>query len=123
MVIVAEFDIEGTPELINAIGRKSWMIKAREAKKWRTKVSSKCRELGISDLNLEKAKISYIRHSSKQPDQDNLSISFKNAQDGLVDAKVIIDDTPAVIGKPDHDWAFRARRLGGMITIRIERPE
>jgi hypothetical protein len=123
MILVAEFDIEGTPKLINEIGRKSWPIKAREAKLWVNKISGKCHALKISGIKLEKASITYIRHSMKQPDHDNLAISFKHVQDGLVKAQVIIDDTHAVIGVPTYLWLFRARRLGGLTTVKIERPD
>lgn len=122
-VLVAEFDIEGTPELINAIGRKSWHVKARSAKLWKSKVFAKCVNFNINDLGLTKASLTFTRHSLKQPDHDNLAISFKAIQDGLVDAKVIIDDTHAVIGVPTYLWKFRSRNLGGMTTVKIERPE
>lgn len=120
MRLIAEFDIEGTPELINAIGRKSWYIKARSSKLWRSRVSNKCYLHKISGLGLDKAVLTYTRHSMKQPDFDNLAISFKACQDGLVDAGVLVDDKPQVIGAPTYLWKFRERRLGGMISIKIE---
>lgn len=123
MILVAQFDIEGTPKLINEIGRKSWPVKAREAKLWKNKVIFKCHSAQIQNRNLTKAILTFTRHSMKQPDHDNLAISFKHVQDGLVEAQVIIDDTHAVIGVPTYLWLFRARRLGGMTTVRIERPE
>lgn len=123
MVLVAEFGIEGTPKLINEIGRKSWPVKAKEAKLWKNKVILKCLELKISGLSLNKASLTFTRHSMKQPDHDNLAISFKHVQDGLVDAQVITNDTNAVIGVPTYLWVFRRRQLGGQITVRIEREE
>ncbi len=122
-ILVAEFTIEGSPKLYNAIGRKSWHIKAAEAKLWRNKVSNKCHLLKINGLKLDKATLSFTRHSMKECDFDGLVQSMKHVQDGLVAAGVIIDDKPSVIGQPSYKWEFRARRLGGMVTIKIERPE
>lgn len=122
-ILVAEFDMIGCPELINAIGRKSWHVKAREAKLWNTKTSDKCHILKIAGLGLSKVTLTFTRHSMKQPDHDNLAISFKHVQDGLVKAGVIVDDKPIIIGTPTYLWLFRERRLGGMTTVKIERPE
>lgn len=52
-------------------------------------------------------------------DADGLVSSFKHILDGLVFAKVILDDRFNVIGMPKYDWK-RAPRGKGFITVRIE---
>lgn len=120
MKVIAEFTIKGLPKLFNAIGRKHWTEKASEARKWKHNVLFECNRLGVTNLNLTKAKLTFIRQSMRECDFDSLVNSFKSTQDGLVVAKVIIDDKPSVIGQATYLWEYRMRKLGGQITVKIE---
>lgn len=53
---------------------------------------------------LEKAKLKLTRLSTRQPDFDNLALSFKYVVDGLVKAGVIVDDKYEVIGESEYCW-------------------
>lgn len=44
-----------------------------------------------------KAKLICTRFSSSKPDRDNLAISFKSCVDGLVDARILVDDSDEII--------------------------
>lgn len=118
MKLVATFEIKGLPKVINAIGRKHWIFKHNETKLWKSLVHLKCRELGIDYLNLENAKLEFTRFSSRQLDFDSLVNSFKHVQDGLVEAGVLIDDSPNVIGQPSFKWE-KCKQKEGKIGISI----
>lgn len=119
--LIAEFSIKGLPELPNRNMYKHWAVRRKAAVKWKNLVLAECLKLGINELWLTSAALTFVRHSSREPDGDNLQMSFKAARDGLVAAGVIVDDSPKVIGKPDYLWQRRPPKQGGMITIRIER--
>lgn len=70
-------------------------------------------------LPLKRAKISYVRHSSSPIDGDNLAISFKHVQDGLVHAGIIENDSWNHIGMPNYSWK-KATKKEGFITIEVE---
>lgn len=123
MKLVTEFTLEGTPRLYNSSNRLHWAVKNKEAWKWKRLVQFKCIELGVSGLNLIKAKITIIRHSCKEPDFDGLVSGGKHLLDGLKLAKVITDDKQSVIGQPVYLWQFRGRSQGGMVTMRVEKEE
>lgn len=103
---------------INAIGRKHWTVKANEAKRWRQIIVLMCRQLNICDLNLAKAELILTRYSSSEPDFDNLASSFKHVIDGLVEARVIIDDKPSVLKQVRFEWE-KVSRKDGKIRVRI----
>ena len=71
---------------------------------------------------LKRAKVTYIRRSSAEPDFTNLAASFKHPEDGLVRAGIILDDKPSVIGYPELVWERVPPRKGG-IVIRVEEIE
>lgn len=117
---IAEFTIIGLPNLPNKDRYSHWATKSKNNKTWKLKIFHMCNDLKISGLELKSAKLTFIRHSTKEPDYDNLCASFKACQDGLVSSRVIIDDKTAVIGIPTYQWIYRQRKLGGQITVRIE---
>lgn len=116
--LLAEFEIVGLPQTINSIGRKHWAVKTKESKRWKVLVYTQCVIKRIAGLSLEKCRLELIRHSSKEPDFDGLVSSFKHIIDGLVYAKVMIDDKPSVIGSPEFKWVKVPHRHG-KITIRV----
>lgn len=116
--LLVEFNIPGLPKSVNQIGRKHWTVKAREAKVWKTLVYTQCVITKIAGLGLKKCHLELIRHSSVEPDFDNLAGSFKHVIDGLVYAQVMVDDKPSIIGSPEFKW-IKAKQKEGKITVRI----
>lgn len=113
-----EFEIHDLPKTINAIGRKHWAVKAKEAKKWRKAVClATVSQKPLSPL--AKAKISLYRYSSRCPDSDGLVSSFKHCIDGLISAGVIIGDSYKEIGMPEYKWE-KAKNGEGKIKIIVE---
>ena len=68
---------------------------------------------------LEKASLTLTRHSSVMCDFDGLVTSFKNCIDGLVLAKIILDDSPQIIGIPVYKQV-KTKPKQGFITIKVE---
>ncbi len=122
MDLVAEFVIEDLPLMINSIGRKHWSLKYKESVKWRRFINEQCNIANICGLNLEKAILTLTRHSSKEPDFDNLVTGWKVVIDALVKCGVLLDDKPSVIGESKFLWVYRPTKQGGRVTIRIEKP-
>lgn len=118
-MLIAEFEIHGLPKMRNRMSM-NWRLAKLEADKWKNHVIGQCEALGIANLNLSKAKLTFTRHSTSEPDFDGLVSGFKHCTDGLVKAKVIIDDKPSVVGQPTFLWV-KAKQKQGKITIRIER--
>lgn len=99
----------------------SWRAKAAARKFWK--------ELAIAAIGpeipekpLKKAKCTFTRHSSAEPDFDGLVASFKPVVDSLKAAKVIEDDKPSVIGQPEYRWE-KAKRGEGSVTVTVEEIE
>jgi hypothetical protein len=116
MKLVCEFEIQGLPLTINQIGRKHWTVKAAEAHAWKQRTYIAVNR--FRGLELKTAKIEYIRHSTKQCDFDNLVTSFKHVQDGLVMAKLIVNDTEQVIGQPAFKWE-KSKGKEGFISVKV----
>lgn len=113
-----EIEIEGLPKTINEIGRKHWAVKKKEVDKWHQLVAM--HTLGKRPMKpLKHAKVTMIRHSSKEPDFDNLASSFKAVMDGLIKAGVIENDRQANIGQPSYRWE-KAPHGAGHIWVRVE---
>lgn len=68
---------------------------------------------------LQKATLILTRCSSRETDFDNLVISFKPIVDGLVDARVLADDTGQVIVSRKYQWE-KAPGKKGLVRIRVE---
>ena len=69
-------------------------------------------------LPLRFARVQIVRHSTNEPDYDNLVSSAKFLLDALVNNGVIRDDKPGVIGRPECHWQKAAPKKGKM-TIRV----
>ena len=113
-----EFTLQGLPPTTNSMGRKHWAVKARAARDWKGLVS-----LAVvghrPKTPLQKAKLTLIRYSSSEIDPDGLVSSFKHILDGLVFAKIILNDKISNIGMPEYIW-HKCKRGQGKITIKIE---
>lgn len=119
-----QFEIADLPKTTNSGGRAHWAMKAKEAKKWKNLTKEAflrwCGENNYWKVpDLKKAKLTLTRCSAKEPDADGLVSSFKHVIDGLVEAGVIIDDKPSVIGFPNYAWEY-ARPKQGKIKVKVE---
>lgn len=71
--------------------RQSWRAKYAETTKWKKAVFFATKGK-LPPKPLKKVRLKYTRCSSNKMDWDNLVISFKAIQDGLVDAGIMRDD-------------------------------
>ena len=112
-----EIEIIGLPKTSNTHYSK-WYVAASERKKWRTKSKQAAWHLRpVSPL--KSYRLTCVRHSSAQPDFDNLAISFKSVVDGLKDAGIVEDDKAEYCLERYYKWEKTPPR-GGKITIIVE---
>jgi hypothetical protein len=111
-----EFHLPGLPPTPNH--RQHWYVKAKSNREWRGAacLAAKAQKPARP---LERAKVTYIRRSSRPLDADNLTASFKPVQDGLVDAGVLANDKWENIGFPTYLWEKAPMKQGG-ITVIVE---
>lgn len=121
MTYVIEVEIIGLPHTQNALGRRNYQVKAREARKWIDAVIMATNGMK-PHKPLVKAKLTLTRFSSVCPDFDGLCSSFKHPVDGLIKAGIIIDDKMSVIGQPNYKWEKAAPKKG-RIKIKVESVE
>lgn len=105
--------------MMNSAGRSTnRFIVMRERATWKAAVYAAARSVRLPVRPLPVARITLVRHSSVQPDPDNLVAGFKACLDGLVTAGVLENDRWANIGMPTYDW--KACRHGeGHVTIEV----
>ena len=120
MELRAEFSIGDLPKMTNRTAGKQWFSRHKERVKWQRLVEEQCVLTEITNLKLNSAVLTLIRHSSKAPDSDGLVSGFKPVIDSLVKCGVLVDDNYKIIGMPNYKWEYRPKKLGGMITVRIE---
>lgn len=113
-----EFEIPTLPPTTNSHGRVHWAVKAKIARDWKTlvvwAVGSK-----TPKKPLQKAKVTITRFSSAECDFDGLVSGGKHLLDGLIVARVIIDDKFSVIGQPNYQWE-KAPPRKGKVAIKVE---
>ncbi len=114
---VLELRLEGLPKPTNR-SNVHWRVRAKHAKEWKQKAFTASWHLGPPSP-LTKAKLTLVRCSSVPIDFDGLVSSFKHVIDGLVQAKILIDDNMSVIGQPTYEWIKGSPKLG-YITIKVE---
>lgn len=66
---------------------------------------------------LRAARLVALRHSSVMADRPNVAISMKPLVDGLVDAKVLWDDSPGVLLEEIYDWRPAPANAGGVSLL------
>lgn len=114
-----EIELPGIPKTINALGSsKHWRVVQQHNLKWKRDVMLACRQKEPK-APLKKCTITYTRFSSRYPDFDNLVNSFKVVQDGLVLAKIIENDSMAVIHDPKYCFE-KCKQKEARITIIVE---
>ena len=112
---VLEIEIPGLPAM-NSSSRLNRWRDITEKNRWTNEVMLATRGKRPAKP-LQRAKVTYIRRSSAEPDYVNLVASFKHPEDGLVKAGIIVDDKPAVIGRPDVRWEKAKIRKGSIVLI------
>lgn len=115
-----ELVIAGLPPT-NAADRRSPWAYHTLAKRWQARVVGAVLEtLGRWPAQpLERAHVTIVRCSNREPDFDGLVAGGKHLLDGLVKAGVIADDRMSVIGAPEYLW----EKIGpgkGHVRIRVE---
>jgi Holliday junction resolvase RusA-like endonuclease len=108
--------IEGLPMIITN-GGGNWRRAHYEKRKWKQLVHANIHGPARPPEPLKRAKATFTRHSSNQPDLDNLGASFKACQDALVEAGIIVDDSPDVL-TATYQWS-KANPKKGFITIEV----
>ena len=96
------------PELNTRATRRNRFAQAAEAKRWQQIVLTYVLAQGGGPPKpLTVALVTLTRHSSREPDPDNLATSFKSILDSLVKAGVLADDKPQnfVGGHPVYRWS------------------
>lgn len=87
---------------LNPNARVHWSVKARVKRNDRERTYVACLAAGMAGLELANAYVTVrLRfRTGTRRDSDNMTGLIKGVLDGLVDAKVIGDDAPRVIGDP-----------------------
>jgi hypothetical protein len=123
--VTLELAIPGLPPMNTAgpHGGSHWSRTATK-RKWEGRVCVAVLEaLGRwPTVPLEQARVTITRCSEREPDYDNLTQGGKFLLDGLVKARVLVDDSPKVIGRPDYRWEH-APRGAGCVKILVEASE
>lgn len=91
----------------------------RRNRRWDVLILSMCQRK-LPPKPLEKARITLVRHSWRTLDYDGLVGSMKPVVDALVTAGVLVDDRWSVTGPWIVDQAFRPKKEGDLLTIRVE---
>ena len=117
-----EFELEGLPKTTNANSNSSWQARYAEAKKWKRAVALAVYALKVPSMPWPRAKVTIVRCSSRRSDFDGLVSAGKHLVDGLIEAKVIVDDSQDHIGQPVYLWE-QAPRKGGKVRIIVEEIE
>ena len=110
-----EFEIEDLPKTYNELGRKHWIVKLKESRKWINLV-----RIAVGNRYpkepLRKASLVLIRCSTRTPDPDGLVSSFKSTIDGLRLSGVLFNDSFEEIGMPEYKWE-KAPKGKGKIKV------
>lgn len=119
MNYILEFEIDGIPPTQNG-SRGNLHAHASEMRKWRKSVSMVAFYRRPSEP-LKKAKLTVTRCSSVRSDFGNRVGAAKPILDGLIDAKVILDDNDDVLPPDLQSYPYEKAKPGKSKTrIRIE---
>jgi Holliday junction resolvase RusA-like endonuclease len=98
--------------------RQSWRAKYAETTKWKKAVFFATRNK-LPSKPLKKVRLKFTRFSTSKMDWDNLVISFKAIQDGLVDCGVMRDDKVKNIPEIPVYAQGMAKRGEGKVKIEV----
>lgn len=118
MTYSIKFTIHELPLPVNRQTSMHWAQKGKYVKYWHQLVAA---AVGAKKpaAPLEKAKITFVRCSSAEPDFDGLVSSFKCICDGLITAGVIVNDKVSNIGQSVYRWE-KAKPKHGKIFVCVE---
>ena len=88
-------NIAKNPLSLNA--RDHWSVKARHTKVWRNWAKGQAHE--FPPVDAVNVRLTWFVTDKRRRDEDNLVPLLKALCDGLVDAGVVADDTPDLMGK------------------------
>ena len=111
-----KLDLPGLPR-INTSDNRHWRVRQREKKDWYFLVWIESHRF-VPESPLVRAQVRITRHSSSEPDYENLTQGGKHILDGLVRAGVLADDKPSVIGQPEYRWE-KAPPRKGHVTVEV----
>lgn len=77
----------------NLNDRDHWAVKAAKVKQWRDAAHVLARQARIPPCRRIRVELHYLPATAQRRDPDNLVAAYKPLCDGLVDAKVVPDDT------------------------------
>ena len=121
MTFSLSIELPGLPPC-NTASNRHWRIRAHFNRKWRHDTIIAAKAAGLPPEPLWKAKVTCTRHSSREPDFENLAHSFKPCLDALTvrngGAPVLVDDSQQVIGQPEYRWE-KAAPKEGRITLEV----
>lgn len=108
--------VPGLPKLNTSATRRHRMVQHREARKWREAVV-----LLVGSRRpakpLARARLLVTRCSARMADRPNVAIGSKALVDGLVAARVLLDDSPKVLVEERYEWEPAPKGKGFMILI------
>lgn len=110
------FRLDYLPPMNTAHTRRHWSVAHRERQKAEMLVFAALPK-GARSLCLKRASIVLTRHSAKEPDAENLSMSFKGIVDSLVTLGVLEDDSPRHLVR-EYRWS-PAKRGEGFVTVEV----
>lgn len=116
-----DIKINDLPKRINQTSGKHWAVRHKESQKWKHLVQLAAR-YNFPHEPLKRANVTFIRHSSKSPDFDNIVHSFKVVMDALKKLEIIEDDNMNVVGQPTYSWE-KAEEKKGFIRVVVEEIE
>ncbi len=115
-----KFTLDVLPKTANG-SHEHWRSKAQRVKLLKQAVFARAWPFKPAQP-LVSAALTLIRHSSLEPDYDNLVTSFKPVIDGLRQAGIISDDRKKNIGRPEYLWQ-KAPPKKGFITVEVREAE
>lgn len=77
--------------------RQHWAVKMKHVKEWRDAAHVLAKHARIPACRRIMVELHYLPRTNQRRDPDNLVASMKPLVDGLVDAKVVQDDTEAFV--------------------------
>lgn len=115
-----EIELEGLPHLQSGTWGH-WATRRKHDAGWKERIGWEARRLGGKPL-LTDAHIDCIRFSAVEPDYDNLVASFKPLVDGLVEAGILVNDSPSRLTRT-YAWCNASRSKGRIrICVKERRP-
>lgn len=114
-----ELSIPWAPTSLNKTLRSHFRKRQKSNLEWDSYIWAETRGK-LPEKPLEFASICLVRHSHRTLDYDGLVGSMKPVVDALVSAKVLKDDSWAVLGRWHVDQVFRQKKDGQMIVITVK---